>query len=120
MIRLRGDRTSLLAALLAHWSEEQACLPQPPPAWYEWTWLHRHLDDLQLCNASGAMAQAAGGSQHVRQLLRQAEICLAALAEECERRGVQPERQTHSMASGEHDWEEVSNGTISRAWGLDG
>jgi AcrR family transcriptional regulator len=86
---------------------------------YEWTWLHQHLEDLQLCSANGAMAQAAGGSQHVRQLILQAEACLATLAEECERRGVQPERQAHSVASGEHAWE-VSNGTIRRAWGLDG
>jgi AcrR family transcriptional regulator len=86
---------------------------------YEWTWLHQHLDDLQLCNANSAMTQTAGGSQHVRQLILQAETCLAALAEECARRGVQPERQAHSLASAEHAWE-VSNSTIRRAWGLDG
>jgi S-formylglutathione hydrolase FrmB len=65
------------------------------------------------------MAQAAGGAQHVRQLILQAEACLATLAEECEGRGVQPERQAQSVASGEHAWE-VSNSTIRRAWGLDG
>jgi hypothetical protein len=27
MIRLRGDRASLLAALLAHWCEQQLALP---------------------------------------------------------------------------------------------
>jgi hypothetical protein len=27
MLRLRGDRSSLLAALLAHWSEQQLALP---------------------------------------------------------------------------------------------
>jgi hypothetical protein len=27
MIRLRGDRSSLLAALLAHWSEQQLAIP---------------------------------------------------------------------------------------------
>jgi hypothetical protein len=86
---------------------------------YEWTWLHQHLEDLQLCNANSAMAQAAGGAQHVRQLILQAEACLATLAEECEGRGVQPERQAQSVASGEHAWE-VSNSTIRRAWGLDG
>ncbi|MFM7239259.1 MAG: hypothetical protein ACKOZN_06640 [Cyanobium sp.] len=32
MIRLRGDRTSLLAALLAHWSERQLALPPVPAA----------------------------------------------------------------------------------------
>jgi hypothetical protein len=31
MIRLRGDRTSLLAALLAHWSERQLALPPAAP-----------------------------------------------------------------------------------------
>ncbi|MFY8149491.1 MAG: hypothetical protein ACOVNL_09800 [Prochlorococcaceae cyanobacterium] len=29
MLRVRGDRTSLLAALLAHWSEQQLQLPGP-------------------------------------------------------------------------------------------
>jgi glycine/D-amino acid oxidase-like deaminating enzyme len=86
---------------------------------YEWTWLYQHLDDLQLCNANSAMAQAAGGSQHVRQLILQAQTYLAALAKECERRGVQPQRQAHSVASAEHAWE-VSNSAIRRAWGLDG
>jgi len=33
MIRTRGDRASLLAALLAHWSEEQHSLPQQPQPW---------------------------------------------------------------------------------------
>lgn len=33
MIRLRGDRVSLLAALLAHWSEEQLALPAKPQPW---------------------------------------------------------------------------------------
>lgn len=32
MIRLRGDRGSLLAALLAHWSEQQLTLPAPSRA----------------------------------------------------------------------------------------
>jgi hypothetical protein len=27
MLRLRGDRSSLLAALLAHWSEQQLAIP---------------------------------------------------------------------------------------------
>jgi hypothetical protein len=27
MIRLRGDRSSLLAPLLAHWSEQQLAIP---------------------------------------------------------------------------------------------
>jgi hypothetical protein len=33
MIRMRGDRVSLLAALLAHWSEEQLALPAEPHPW---------------------------------------------------------------------------------------
>jgi hypothetical protein len=36
MIRVHGDRNSLLAALLLHWSEEQLHLPsaqQKPSAW---------------------------------------------------------------------------------------
>jgi hypothetical protein len=33
MIRLRGDRSSLLAALLAHWSEEQLALPSTTHPW---------------------------------------------------------------------------------------
>jgi len=32
MIRLRGDRGSLLAALLTHWSEQQLALPAPSRA----------------------------------------------------------------------------------------
>lgn len=85
---------------------------------YEWTWLHQHLEDLELCSANSAMAQAAGGSQHVRQLILQAEACLQALADACEERGLQPERQAHSVSSGEHAWE-VSNSSIRQAWSLD-
>jgi hypothetical protein len=85
---------------------------------YEWTWLHQHLEDLELCGANSAMAQAAGGGAHVQQMSLQAEACLQALAEECGQRGLQPERQAHSVATGEHAWE-VSNGAIRHAWGLE-
>jgi hypothetical protein len=30
MFRLRGDRASLLAALVAHWSEQQLAIPVSP------------------------------------------------------------------------------------------
>jgi hypothetical protein len=86
---------------------------------YEWAWLQQHLEDLQLCQSNSAMAQAAGGSQHVNQLLLQAEGCLQALAAECQARDLQPQRLAHSVASGEHAWE-VSNSAIRQAWGLDG
>ena len=86
---------------------------------YEWAWLQQHLEDLQLCQTNGAMAQAAGGSQHVNQLLLQAEGCLQVLEAECRARDLQPQRLAHSVASGEHAWE-VSNGAIRQAWGLDG
>lgn len=86
---------------------------------YEWTWLHQHREDLQHCSANQAMAQAAGGSQHVQRLISQTDACLQLLTGECERRGLQPERQAHSVASGEHAWQ-VSNGTIRQQWGLDG
>jgi|694.fasta_scaffold66210_4 hypothetical protein len=86
---------------------------------YEWAWLQQHLEDLQLCQTNGAMAQAAGGSQHVNQLLLQAEGCLQGLEAECRARDLQPQRLAHSVASGEHAWE-VSNGAIRQAWGLDG
>ncbi|QVL53868.1 MAG: hypothetical protein KFB97_05950 [Cyanobium sp. M30B3] len=33
MIRLRGDRASLLAALLAQWSEHQLALPPSSRPW---------------------------------------------------------------------------------------
>lgn len=85
---------------------------------YEWTWLLQHREDLQHCSANPAMAQAAGGSQHVQRLISQSEACLELLAGECERRGLQPERQAHSVAPGEHAWE-VSNSTIRQQWGLD-
>lgn len=85
---------------------------------YEWTWLHQHLEDLQLCGANSAMARAAGGGAHVHQMRLQAEACLQALAEECQRRELKPERQAHSVAAGEHAWE-VSSSTIRHAWGLD-
>ena len=86
---------------------------------YEWAWLQQHLEDLQLCQSNSAMAQAAGGSQHVNQLLLQAEGCLQALTTECQARDLQPQRLAHSVASGEHAWE-VSNSAIRQAWGLDG
>jgi hypothetical protein len=86
---------------------------------YEWAWLQQHLEDLQRCQTNGAMAQAAGGSQHVNQLLLQAEGCLQGLEAECRARDLQPQRLAHSVASGEHAWE-VSNGAIRQAWGLDG
>jgi exonuclease VII large subunit len=86
---------------------------------YEWSWLHQHLEDLQLCQSNRAMARAAGGSQHVNQLLLQTEGCLQALKAECQARNLQPQRQAHSVASGEHAWE-VSNAAIRQAWGLDG
>jgi hypothetical protein len=85
---------------------------------YEWAWLHQHLEDLELCAANSEMAQAAGGEHHVQQMGLQAEACQQALAEEFRGRGLQPERQAHSVASGEHAWE-VSNDTLRRAWGLD-
>lgn len=85
---------------------------------YEWTWLHQQREDLQLCQTNSVMARAAGGSQHVNQLLRQAEGCLQVLAAECQARDLQPQRQAHSVASGEHAWE-VSNAAIRRAWDLD-
>jgi len=86
---------------------------------YEWAWLQQHLEDLQLCQTNGAMAQAAGGSQHVNQLLLQAEGCLQALEAECQARDLQPQRLAHSVASGEHA-REVSNSAIRQAWGLVG
>lgn len=86
---------------------------------YEWTWLHQHLEDLRLCADQPEMARAAGGSQHVHQLIEQGEACLQALAQEFSARQLRPERQAHSVATGEHAWQ-VSNATIRRQWGFDG
>jgi hypothetical protein len=85
---------------------------------YEWTWLQQHLEDLQLCASHAGMVKAAGGAQHVRQLIHQAEACAQALSQEFADRNLRPERQPHSVATGEHAWE-VSNAAIRSCWGLD-
>jgi hypothetical protein len=86
---------------------------------YEWTWLHQQLEDLHLCISHPAMAKALGGEQHGRQLIRQGEACLEALVQECSQRNLKPERQAHSVVTGEHAWQ-VSNAAIRQQWGFDG
>jgi hypothetical protein len=85
---------------------------------YEWTWLHQHLEDLELCGTTPEMLRVTGGRQHLDLLLAEARAYLEELKAEFQERGVVPAREAHSVVSGEHAWE-VSNAAIRGQWGLD-
>ncbi|MEO1002410.1 MAG: hypothetical protein AAFX65_04780 [Cyanobacteria bacterium J06638_7] len=85
---------------------------------YEWTWLHQHLEDLELCGATPRMLEVTGGRRHVDQLLDETRAYLRELGQEADQRGLSLTRQALSVVSGEHAWE-VSNATIRAQWGLD-
>jgi hypothetical protein len=85
---------------------------------YEWTWLHQHLEDLELCSTSPEMLRVTGGPQHIQLLLSEARAYRQELEAEFRERGVVPAREPHSVISGEHAWE-VSNPTIRAQWGFD-
>lgn len=85
---------------------------------YEWTWLHQHLEDLELCRSTPEMLRVTGGSQHIDLLLGEARAYLAELEAEFKDRGLVPAREAHSVMSGEHAWD-VTNPAIRAQWGLD-
>jgi hypothetical protein len=84
---------------------------------YEWTWLHQHLEDLELCRTTPDMLRVTGGRQHLELLLAEARAYLEELTAEFQQRGVVPAREAHSVVSGEHAWD-VSNETIRAQWGF--
>lgn len=94
----------------------RSCSPQMLR--YEWTWLHQHLEDLELCRTSPEMLRVTGGRQHIDLLLSEARAYLEELAEEFGERALIPSREPHSVVSGEHAWD-VSNETIRAQWGFD-
>ncbi|MEX1322645.1 MAG: hypothetical protein AB1Z21_00450 [Synechococcaceae cyanobacterium] len=85
---------------------------------YEWTWLHQHLEDLELCGTTPEMLRVTGGRQHLDLLLAEARAYLGELEEEFRGRGLVPAREALSVLSGEHAWD-VSNETIRAQWGFD-
>ncbi len=85
---------------------------------YEWTWLQRHLEDLDLCSSTPEMLRVTGGRQHTELLLAEARAYRDELAAEFRERGEQPGGEQHSVLSGEHAWD-VSNATIRAQWGFD-
>jgi hypothetical protein len=90
----------------------------PPMLRYEWTWLHQHLEDLDLCSTTPEMLRVTGGRQHIDLLLREARAYLQELEAEFRERNLVPAREPHSVLSGEHAWD-VSNATIRAQWGFD-
>ncbi|MGL6135599.1 MAG: hypothetical protein ACRC1L_15655 [Prochlorococcaceae cyanobacterium] len=85
---------------------------------YEWTWLHQHLEDLELCRTTPEMLRVTGGRQHLDLLLAEARAYLEELKAEFAQRGLVPARESHSVLSAEHAWE-VSNETIRSQWGFE-
>jgi hypothetical protein len=85
---------------------------------YEWTWLHQHLEDLELCSTTPEMLRVTGGPQHVELLLTEARAYREELEAEFQERGVVPAREAHSVLSGEHAWD-VRNAAIRAQWGFD-
>jgi hypothetical protein len=85
---------------------------------YEWTWLHRHLEDLELCRTNPEMLKVTGGRQHIDLLLSETRAYLDELEAEFRERGLAPGGEQHSVLSGEHAWD-VSNATIRAQWGFD-
>ncbi|MEB3319274.1 MAG: hypothetical protein VKO39_14190 [Cyanobacteriota bacterium] len=85
---------------------------------YEWAWLIEHIADLELCLSQPEMLQTAGGKAHVEHLLLESQHFQAVLNETMQTRGVEPARQAHAVATGEHAWE-ISQEAIKRLWGID-
>jgi len=84
---------------------------------YEWTWLHQHLEDLELCCTTPDMLRATGGRQHLDLLVAEARADLEELTAEFQQREVVPALEPHSVVSGEHAWD-VRNETIRAQWGF--
>jgi hypothetical protein len=85
---------------------------------YEWAWLAEHIASLELCLSQPEMLETAGGRLHVAQLLLENQHFQAVLYETMQTRGVEPARQPHAVAPGEHAWE-ISQETIKRLWGVE-
>jgi hypothetical protein len=85
---------------------------------YEWAWLAEHIASLELCLSQPEMLETAGGKIHVEQLLLESQHYHAVLDETMQTRGVEPARQPHAVATGEHAWE-ISQETIKRLWGVE-
>lgn len=85
---------------------------------YEWTWLHQHLEDLELCSTTPEMLRVTGGRQHIELLLGEAHAYRQELEDEFRQRNLVPAREPHSVMSGEHAWD-VRNPAIRAQWGFD-
>jgi hypothetical protein len=101
-----------------HHYRQQLMACTPAMLRYEWTWLHQHLEDLELCRSNPDMLRATGGRQHLELLLAEARAYLEELKAEFQERGVVPAREAHSVVSGEHAWD-VRNAAIRAQWGFD-
>ena len=108
------------AELEAHRRDYRRQLRDCTPAMlrYEWTWLHQHLEDLELCRSNADMLRATGGRQHLELLLAEARAYLEELKAEFQEREMVPAREAHSVVSGEHAWD-VHNAAIRAQWGFD-
>jgi predicted ATPase len=108
--------SAVLAQHRSHYRQQlRAC--EPAMLRYEWTWLHQHLEDLELCRTNPDMLRATGGRQHLELLLAEAHADLEELTAEFQQRGVVPALEPHSVVSGEHAWD-VRNKTIRAQWGF--